>query len=211
MSDMQNNLKVKSDPPDITPDERRLLVRKLAGAIAHAIRNYGEVDVRAVGNPCIGKAIKAIAISKEFMTSHNLSLYCVPAFIDIEMDGIVKTGIKFCVFAEESGTTPCDSDEVELKVKSDGTVSHERRKDSVKKLAGAIAHALREKGSVRMRCFGNASIGKASKSLAIARGFVAVHGMDLYCSPYFITADIGGEEKTGIGFHVFVGGGGNPD
>ena len=78
--------------------------------------------------------------------------------------------------------------------------------NGVKKLAGAIAHNLRDVGSVRVRCFGNASMGKAAKSLAIARGYVAVNGLDLYCPPHFITEKLGGEEKTGIEFHVFAGG-----
>jgi len=204
---MSNKLKVKADPPDVTAEDRRAHVRKLAGAIAHAIRNFGEVDVRSVGNPCIGKAAKALAISKEFMTkNHNLALYCVPGFIDVEMDDGIKTGIKFCAFTDEISTGRGSDDDTELFVASDGRGSDEERKNGVKKLAGAIAHALRESGSVKVRCFGNACIGKAAKSLAIARGFVAVNGMDLYCSPYFITAEIGGEEKTGIGFQVFVGG-----
>ncbi len=207
MSDNSNRLRVKADPLGTHPEDRKAMVRKLAGAVAHALRNHGETFVRCVGNPCIGKGCKALAISREFMASHNLALYCAPAFIEVEMDGKEKTGISFCAFTDEINSTIHHfEDEEELWVRSDGNASDEIRKNGVKKLAGSIAHNLRNKGSVRVRCFGNACIGKAAKALAVARGYVAVNGMDLYCSPYFITAKIGGEEKTGIGFHVYAGG-----
>jgi stage V sporulation protein S len=207
MSDKSNKLKVKADPPGTLPEERKRLVRRLAGAVAHALRNHGETSIRCVGNPCIGKGCKALAISKEFIASHNLALYCAPAFIEVDMDGEKKTGISFCAFTDDVAPIISSSGkEVELWVNGDGGCDPEARKKGVKKLAGAIAHNLRDIGTVKVRCFGNASIGKAAKSLAVARGFVAVHGLDLYCSPYFITEVIGGEEKTGIGFHVFAGG-----
>jgi len=36
------------------------------------------------------------------------------------------------------------------------------------------------------------------KAIAIARGFVAPHGMDLVCVPAFIDINIDGEERTAI-------------
>jgi len=92
-----------------------------------------------------------------------------------------------------------------LRVKADPQdVSDEERKRNVKNLAGAIAHGLRQYGEVYVRCFSNATIGKASKAIAIARGFVAVQGFDLYCAPAFIKADFGDQERTGICFWVFT-------
>ena len=115
MSDNSNRLKVKADPPGTTAEERKALVRKLAGAVAHSLRNHGEASVRCVGNPCIGKGCKALAISKEFMASHNLALYCAPAFIEVEMDGKEKTGISFCAFTDEMASSlPASSDERNL-------------------------------------------------------------------------------------------------
>jgi len=198
-----NVLKVKSDPHGTTPEERKIIVRRLAGAIAHSLRGHGETSLRCVGNYCIGKGCKALAISKEFMASHNLALYCAPAFIDVEMQGTIKTGIGLYAFTDEiSNMVQMDDGGEELWVSS-ADASGEDRGSGVKKLAGSIAHNLRSNGSVKVRSFGNACIGKACKSIAVARGYVAVNGMDLYFSPYFITAEIGGEEKTGMGFHVF--------
>ena len=92
-----------------------------------------------------------------------------------------------------------------LKVKSDDrSATDEERKINLKKLAGAIAHSLRQYGEIKIRCFGNACIGKAAKATAIARGMVAVHGLDLYTTISFITADMGGKQKTGICFKAFT-------
>lgn len=93
----------------------------------------------------------------------------------------------------------------ELKVKADNpNATDQERKDALKKLAGAIAHSLRQNGDVKVRCFGNACIGKAAKAIAIARGMVAVHGHDLFMVGYFITAEMGGVNKTGICFDCFT-------
>ena len=92
-----------------------------------------------------------------------------------------------------------------LRVKGDPQdVSESERKRNVKNLAGAIAHGLRQYGEVYVRCFSHATMGKASKAIAIARGFVAVQGFDLYCAPAFIKADFGTQERTGICYWVFT-------
>jgi stage V sporulation protein S len=92
-----------------------------------------------------------------------------------------------------------------LRVKGDPPdVSAEERKRNVKNLAGAIAHGLRQYGEVYVRCFSHSTMGKASKAMAIARGFVAVQGFDLYCAPAFIKADFGTQERTGICYWVFT-------
>jgi stage V sporulation protein SpoVS len=97
-----------------------------------------------------------------------------------------------------------DGDNV-LKVKADDpNATDDERKEKLKKLAGAIAHSLRQNGEVKIRCFGNACIGKAAKAIAIARGMVAVHGFDLFSIISFITADMGGAKKTGICFIAFT-------
>jgi len=95
-----NELKVRADGPDASDEERKIMVKKLAGAIAHSLRANGEVHVRCFGNACIGKACKAIAISTSYVAPHGLSILCVPYFIEAEMDGHMKTGIAFRVFAE---------------------------------------------------------------------------------------------------------------
>lgn len=201
------NLRVKSDPQDISPDDRKRNIKKLAGAISHALRSRGEINVRAFGNAAIGKAAKALAIAKDYIGVQNLQLSFAPAFITTKIGEHELTGICFSTFAseKEGNEEPMESCKNVLMVKADPKdISSEDRKKSVKKLAGAIAHSLEENKEVVLRCFGNSTIGKASKALAIARGYTATRGPDLYCWDSFIIANMQGNERTGIAFYVYT-------
>jgi len=204
-----NCLKVKADPPDITPDERKRNVKKLAGAISHSLRAKGEINVRCFGNAAIGKAAKALAIARSYIEVQNLQLDCSPAFITTKMGENELTGISFVAFASEKmvdkKSVDIDKCKSILMVKADPKdILPEDRKRNVKKLAGAIAHSLEENKEVVIRCFGNATIGKAAKAMAIARGYVAVRGVDMYCFPMFIVTDMNGNERTGIAWYAFT-------
>ena len=207
------SLKVKADPENVTPEERKRNVKKLAGAISHSLRNSGEINVRAFGSAAIGKAVKALAIAKGYVSVQSigndpkLQLQCSPAFITTKIGENELTGICFCTFASPKTNEPdvdLDKCKSTLMVKADPEdVSDEDRKRNVKKLAGAIAHSLEDNKEVVIRCFGNATISKASKAMAIARGYVAVKGGDMYMYPSFIVTDMGGKERTGIAFYSF--------
>src|SRR5216684_2396019 len=57
----------------------------VAGAIAGVIRSKGRVEVQA------------IAISRGYVAPGGLDLVCIPAFIDISIDGEERTGIRLLV------------------------------------------------------------------------------------------------------------------
>ena len=204
-------LKVKADSSDISAEDRKRNVKKLAGAIAHSLRAHGEINVRCFGPAAIGKAAKALAIAKNYVGvqqgEQKLQLSCSPAFITTKINDSNLTGICFCTFATKQDEEDRIIEEVKsvLMVKSDPKdLSAEERKIAVKKLAGAIAHSLEENKEAVIRCFGNSTIGKAAKALAIARGYTATRGPDLYCWPTFIVADINGSERTGIAFYAYT-------
>jgi stage V sporulation protein S len=203
-----NCLKVKADPPDISSEDRKRNVKKLAGAISHSLRSRGEINVRCFGSAAIGKAAKALAIARGYVGVQNLQLECSPAFITTKMGDNELTGICFVAFASEkipnSKVVDIEKCKSILMVKADPKdITPEDRKINVKKLAGAIAHSLEENKEVSVRCFGNATIGKAAKALAIARGYTATRGPDLYCWPMFIVANMNGNDRTGIAFYVY--------
>ena len=201
------SLKVAADPADITDEERKKRVKKLAGAISHALRMEGEISVRAFGNAAISKAAKAIAIAKEYIaTTDKLQLIYSPAFITTQIGDNTLTGISFFCFAEE-GSQQKDYSLVKkvLMVKADAKdIDNEERRLAVRKLAGAIAHAVEENNECLVRCFGHSSIGKGAKAMAIARGFTATRGPDLYCWNDFIVTKMGEDkERTGIVYYCF--------
>jgi len=65
-------------------------------------------------------------------------------------------------------------------------------------VAGALAGVLRESGAAEMQAVGAGALNQAVKAIAIARGFVAPHGIDLVCVPAFTDIEIDGEERTAI-------------
>ena len=204
--DNKPSLKVAADSPDIGSDDRKKNVKKLAGAISHSLRTGGEINVRAFGNSSIGKACKALAIAKSYIAdTHNLQLAYSPAFLTAQIGDSTLTGIVFCTFTQPKDRE-VDLNKVKsvLMVKADPKdIDPEERKIRVRKLAGAISHAVEENNECVVRCFGNASIGKACKALAIARGFTASRGPDLYCWDDFIVTHMGDNERTGICFYCF--------
>jgi stage V sporulation protein S len=66
--------------------------------------------------------------------------------------------------------------------------------------AGAIANGVRECGSAEIHVIGPRAVNQAVKAIAIARGYLAPSGLDLYCTPSFSTVRIadGEDEKTAI-------------
>ncbi len=69
----------------------------VAGALAGAIRERGKAELQAIGAGAINQAVKAIAIARGFVAPSGVDLVCVPAFVDIEIDGETRTAIKLLV------------------------------------------------------------------------------------------------------------------
>ncbi|MBQ2798361.1 MAG: stage V sporulation protein S [Ruminiclostridium sp.] len=73
-----------------------------------------------------------------------------------------------------------------------------------KSVAGAIAAVIREKNEVEVQAVGAGALNQAVKSIAIARSYMALTGVDIVCIPAFTTVDIEGEERTAMKFVVEV-------
>jgi stage V sporulation protein S len=69
----------------------------VAGALAGVIRERGSAELQAIGAGAINQAVKAIAIARGFVAPSGLDLVCVPAFVDIQIDGEERTAIKLIV------------------------------------------------------------------------------------------------------------------
>jgi len=69
----------------------------VAGALAGVIREHGRAELQAIGAGAINQAIKAVAIARGYVAPGGLDLICIPAFIDVTIDGEERTAIKFIV------------------------------------------------------------------------------------------------------------------
>ena len=59
----------------------------VAGALAGVLREKGAAEIQAIGAGAINQAIKAIAIARGFVAPSGMDLVCIPAFIEIEIEG----------------------------------------------------------------------------------------------------------------------------
>lgn len=55
------------------------------------------VEIQAVGAGAVNQAVKAIAISRGFLSPVGIDIVCVPTFADIVIDGEFRTAIRFSV------------------------------------------------------------------------------------------------------------------
>lgn len=67
----------------------------VAGALAGLMREQGTVELQAIGAGALNQAVKAIAIARGYVAPNGIDLVCIPAFVDIDIGGVQKTGIKF--------------------------------------------------------------------------------------------------------------------
>lgn len=69
----------------------------VAGALAGVLREKGTAELQAVGAGALNQAVKAVAIARGFVAPSGIDLVCVPAFVDIEIDGEERTAIKLII------------------------------------------------------------------------------------------------------------------
>ena len=65
-------------------------------------------------------------------------------------------------------------------------------------VAGAIAGVVRESGRADVQAIGAGAVNQAVKAVAIARGYLALDGIDVICIPSFVEVEIDGQERTAI-------------
>ena len=71
--------------------------KSVAGAIAAMINDYQKAEVLAVGAGAVNQAIKAIAITRGYLAPRGIDLVVIPAFANVEIDGVTRTSIKLLV------------------------------------------------------------------------------------------------------------------
>jgi stage V sporulation protein S len=73
----------------------------VAGAIAGVMREHKHADVQAIGAGAVNQAVKALVLAKGYLAEDGIPVVCVPEFVDVEIDGKVRTAIKLVVDPKE--------------------------------------------------------------------------------------------------------------
>lgn len=81
----------------------------VAGAIAGVMRENHYAEVQSIGAGAVNQAVKAIILAKGYLADDGMDIICVPEFVDVEIDGKVRTAIKHIVTPREAFTSPIDA------------------------------------------------------------------------------------------------------
>ena len=65
-------------------------------------------------------------------------------------------------------------------------------------VAGAIAGVVRETGHAELQAIGAGAVNQATKAVAIARGYLALDGIDVILVPTFTEVTIGNDVRTAL-------------
>ena len=69
----------------------------VAGAIAGVFREHQRAEVQAIGASAVNQAVKALALAKGYLEEDGYNIVCIPCFVDVDIDGKVRTAIRFTV------------------------------------------------------------------------------------------------------------------
>jgi len=69
----------------------------VAGAIAGVIREHRHAEVQAIGAGAVNQAVKALVLARGYLANDGIPVACVPEFVDVDIDGKVRTAIKLIV------------------------------------------------------------------------------------------------------------------
>lgn len=70
----------------------------VAGAIAGVFREHGRAEVQAIGAGAVNQSVKALVLAVSYLKERDdIDIACVPEFVDVEIEGKVRTAIKLVV------------------------------------------------------------------------------------------------------------------
>lgn len=74
-------------------------VGKLGSAIAHAVYEKRDVQLRAIGAGAVSQAVKAIAVARGYVAPRGVDLLVRIGFEDVRMPDKLVTGLTFRIIA----------------------------------------------------------------------------------------------------------------
>jgi len=69
----------------------------VAGAIAGVVREHKRAEVQAIGAGAVNQAVKALVLATGYLKGDEIFVVCVPEFVDVDIDGKVRTAVKLVV------------------------------------------------------------------------------------------------------------------
>lgn len=69
----------------------------IAQALSSQLKKNGGVEMEIIGAGAISQAVKAMTISRGLLKPCGLDLFFRPEFIELEKEGLARTGIRFLI------------------------------------------------------------------------------------------------------------------
>jgi stage V sporulation protein S len=69
----------------------------VAGAIAGVMREHKHAEVQAIGAGAVNQAVKALVLARGYLAEDGIPIVCMPEFVDVDIDGKIRTAIKLIV------------------------------------------------------------------------------------------------------------------
>ena len=85
----------------------------VAGAIAGVMRDQMHAEVQAIGAGAVNQSVKALILAKSFLEQDGIHIVFTAEFVNVEIDGKIRTAIKFNVVPKESVPEPEAKTEIE--------------------------------------------------------------------------------------------------
>ena len=86
----------------------------VAGAIAGVMRERRFAEVQSIGAGAINQAVKAVILAKGYLVNDGIDIVCVPEFVDVDIDGKVRTAIRLTVTPRGEDVIPQGETENEI-------------------------------------------------------------------------------------------------
>ena len=78
----------------------------VAGAIAGVMRDNRYAEVQSIGAGAVNQSVKAIILAKGFLVDDGIDLICVPEFVEVDIEGKIRTAVKIVVTPRGEDTAP---------------------------------------------------------------------------------------------------------
>jgi stage V sporulation protein S len=69
----------------------------VAGAIAGVMREHKRAEVQAIGAGAVNQAVKAMVLAKGYLAEDGMAVIFIPEFVDVDIEGKIRTAIKIVV------------------------------------------------------------------------------------------------------------------
>lgn len=87
--------------PSVVKVSSRSNPNLVAGAMAALLRESGRAEVLVVGAGALNQAVKAVVVTRSYLSDEGVDVCCRPAFADVDIDGEARTGIRLLILAHD--------------------------------------------------------------------------------------------------------------